>query len=76
MFIYPQNILLTIYNSLFVTHINYGSLVWGTNISRISKIQKRVTQIITDSHYIVHTEPLFKNLKLLKSRRYVLFKKF
>ena len=30
-FIYPQNILLTIYNSLFVLHINYGSLVWGTN---------------------------------------------
>ena len=36
-FIYPQNILLTIYNSLFVSHINYGSLVWGTNINRISK---------------------------------------
>ena len=36
--IYPQNILLTIYNSLFVSHINYGSLVWVTNISRISKI--------------------------------------
>ena len=31
-FIYPQNIILTIYNSLFVSHINYGSLVWGTNM--------------------------------------------
>ena len=35
-FIYPQIILLTIYNSLFVSHINYVSLVWGTNINRIS----------------------------------------
>ena len=65
-FIYPQNILLTIYNSLFVSHINYGSLVWGTNINRISKMQKRVIRIITHSHYIAHSEPLFKNLKLLK----------
>ena len=65
-FIYPQNIILTIYNSLFVSHINYGSLVWGTNINRISKMQKGVIRIITHSHYIAHTEPLFKNLKLLK----------
>ena len=65
-FIYPQNILLTIYNSLFVSHINYGSLVWGSNINRISKMQKRVIRIITHSNYIAHTEPLLKNLKLLK----------
>ena len=67
MFIYPQNILLTIYNSLFVSHINYGLLVWGNNINRISKIQKRVIHIMrfvimTHSHYIVHTEPLFKTI--------------
>ena len=49
--IYPQNIMLTIYNSLFVSHINYGPLVWGTNISQISKMQKRVIRIITHSHY-------------------------
>ena len=58
-FIYPQNIILTIYNSLFVPHINYESLVWGTKINRISKMQKRVIRIITLSHYIAHTEPLF-----------------
>ena len=61
-FIYPQNIILTIYNSLFVSHINYGSLVWGTNINRFSKMQKRVIGIITHSHYIAHTEPHFKTL--------------
>ena len=26
---YPQNILITLYKSLFVPHINYGSLLWG-----------------------------------------------
>ena len=61
-FIYPRNIILTVYNSLFVSHINYGSLVWGTNISRISTIQKRVIRIITHSHYIAHTELLLKTL--------------
>ena len=40
MFIYPQNILLTICNYLFVSHINYGSLVCGTNISKIIKFPK------------------------------------
>ena len=28
-YIYPQNILITLYKSLFVPHINYGSLLWG-----------------------------------------------
>ena len=65
-FIYPQNILLTIYNSLLVSHINYGSLVWGTNINQIFKMQKRVIQIITHSHYIAHTEPIMFSLKILK----------
>ena len=27
-YMYPQNILITLYNYLFVTHINYGSLLW------------------------------------------------
>ena len=39
-FIFPKNILLTIYKSLFVPHINYGSLVWGNNFEAISKLQK------------------------------------
>ena len=28
-YLYPQNILVTIYKSLFIPHINYGSLLWG-----------------------------------------------
>ena len=40
-YIYPKHILLTIYNSLFIPHVNFGSLVWGTTIERISKLQKK-----------------------------------
>ena len=40
-YIYPEDILLTIYYSLFIPHVNFGSLVWGTTIERISKLQKK-----------------------------------
>ena len=30
-YIYPQHILLTIYNSLFMSHVNYGIILWGSN---------------------------------------------
>ena len=53
-YIYPDNILLTIYKSLFIPHINFGSLVWGTNYKSIEKIQKKALRIITHSNYIAH----------------------
>ena len=65
-FIFPKKLLLTIYKSLFVPHINYGSLVRGNNFEAISKLQKRAIRTITHSHYIAHSEPLLNILNLLK----------
>ena len=53
-YIYPTHVLLTIYKSLFVPHINYGSLVWGQNFNSISKLQKKVIGTVTHSNYIAH----------------------
>ena len=39
-YIYPQNVLITLYKSLFVPHINYGSLLWGHAGGALDKIQK------------------------------------
>ena len=64
-YIYPTHILLTIYKSLFVPHINYGSLVWGQNFNSISKLQKKDIRTVTHSNYIAHSEPLLKELNLL-----------
>ena len=64
-YIYPKYIHLTIYNSLFIPHVSFGSLVWGTTIQRISKLQKKTIRTITHSHYFAHTEPLMKELNLL-----------
>ena len=64
-YIYPQNILETIYKSLFVPHLNYGLLLWGRNLDSITKFQKRAIRTITNSNFIAHSEPLLKELKLL-----------
>ena len=62
----PSRILKTIYSDLILCQLNYGILVWGQNYKRIFKLQKRVMRIITCSKYNAHSEPFFKELKLLK----------
>ena len=62
-----QNILITLYKSLFTPHINYGSLLWGQAGENLDKIQKKtIRTIITYNNYTAHTEPLLKELNLLK----------
>ena len=65
-YLIPENIKIMLYNSLILSHINYGILAWGYNHERILKLQKRAIRIITLSKYNAHTEPLFKSRKLLK----------
>ena len=42
-YIFPKDILLTIYNSLNLTHLNYGLLLWGIHLQDISLLQKSHT---------------------------------
>ena len=62
----PSDILKMIYSSLIQPHLNYGVLLWGTNVKRIHKLQKWAVRSITSSKYNAHTDPLFSRLKLLK----------
>ena len=55
-----------IYNSLFMSHLNYGILLWGVSCDRLNMLQKRAIRILTNSNFISHTEPLFKSLNTLK----------
>ena len=73
-YIYPQHILLTIYNSLFMSQVNYGILLWGSCSNKIENIQKKTIRTLTNSRYHEHTEPLLKAYGLLKAARYILFK--
>ena len=36
--VYPQNALLSIYHYFFASHLNYGLLLWGTHVNRVSKL--------------------------------------
>ncbi len=67
--IYPRAILLTLYNALILSHFNYCLLVWGSKVienHKLHLIQKKALRIITNSDYIAHTEPICKQLRLLK----------
>ena len=66
--IYPQRVLLTLYNCLIISHTLYGILLWGKsdNVDKIAKLQKRAIRTISFSRPIAHTEPLFKTFNLLK----------
>ena len=55
-----------LYNSLILPHLQYGILSWGFQYNRLEKLQKRAMRIISISRYNAHTEPIFKNLKILK----------
>ena len=63
----PSGVLQTIYNTLILPHLIYGILAWGRHTNVIHKIQKRAIRIIAASKYNAHTEPLLKQLNLLKA---------
>ena len=62
----PQNILLTMYNSLILPRLYYGILAWGYKLNSLAKLQKRSIRIITCSKFNSHSEPLFKENKVIK----------
>jgi len=59
-----------LYFSMIYPYLQYCNLVWAntyqTNISRLLILQKRIIRIINKSDFIAHTNPIFKNLYLLK----------
>ena len=61
-----QIILINIYNSLIIPHINYCIILWGSENNRVSKLQKRAERIIRKEPRLFHTDPIFKELNLLK----------
>ena len=64
--IFPEEILVSLCNSLIASHLNYGIFSWGIAAVRLEKLQKKAIRSITNSTYIAHTNPLFKRLQLLK----------
>ena len=65
----PTNTLGNVYNALFLSFLQYGIIVWGQTytsyIEPIFKLQKRAIRVISHQSYLVHSLPIFKELKLL-----------
>ena len=65
-----QNVLLSLYYSLFHSHLSYGISVWGKSndcyLSKLCLLQKRVVRAITFSDFKAHTAPILKNLSILE----------
>ena len=55
--------------SLIYSYLNYCNLIWGavdvTIIDPLFKLQKKAIRIINKSHYLEHTNPIFKSLNVL-----------
>ena len=66
----PDPELKNIYHAIFSSHILYGSQVWSSKLisvtDKISRLQKTAMRIMTFSEFRAHSEPLFKQLEILK----------
>ena len=62
--------LLLLYNSMFLSHINYCCLLYSNTyhsyLDGIIKLQKRIVRMIDGQPRLAHTGPIFKEHKLLR----------
>ena len=60
---------MNIYNATILPHLNYCNIIWGntykTKVNKIYILQKRVARLITNSHYLSPSIPLFFKLKII-----------
>jgi len=66
----PESALLTLYNTLVLSHINYGINAWSSaatgDKNRLHILQKRALRAISNSEYRSHSNPLFIKYNQLK----------
>lgn len=62
----PSHVLTTLYYSLIHSHLTYMLLAWGYDSKEIFLKQKAAIRLIHNKHYLSHTDPLFKDSKILK----------
>ena len=66
----PLNILICLYNALFLSFLQYGIIVWGqtyeSHINPIFKLQEKAVRAISFQPQMSPARPIFNDLKLLK----------
>ena len=65
----PNEVLYSLYCTLVLPYINYGVLAWGntskSHLEKVFKLQKKALRIISNSPYLCHSAPIFKNYNVL-----------
>ena len=65
----PEKVLYSLYCTLILPYINYAILAWGNTckkyLDKIFILQKKALRIISNSHYLCHSAPIFKKYQLL-----------
>ncbi len=56
--IIPIKTKILIYNSLVLSHLNFGIFAWGFQCARLTKLQKKIIRILSRSKYDAHREPI------------------
>ena len=75
--IFPKHILKTLYLTLIYPFLNYCNLIWGSaynsTLMPLTILQKKCIRLICNVDFFAHTDPLFKQTKLLKlNQMYIL----
>ena len=69
-FYLSKPLLRSLYYSMIYPYLFYCNIVWAStyksNLHRIEILQKRVIRILNGATYDAHTDPIFKELKILK----------
>ena len=61
----PTNILKMIYNSLILSRLHYGNILWGARPASLIKLNKKALRAIANVGCNAHTNPIEKRLSLL-----------
>ena len=66
----PLRICKIIYKSLFESHLNFGSIIYGSCnpnlLTNITNLQKRAIRSVACAKFAAHTDPLFQRFNVLK----------
>ena len=69
-YLLPRSTLITLYDALFLSFVQYGTIVWGqafaSYLEPLFKLQKRAVGAISNQTFLAHSHPIFKGLKLLR----------
>ena len=63
-YIFPKQVLHSIYNSLIIPRLNYSFLTWGIKSHKIEQLQKKAIRVLYYKSPIAHTDPLMNQTKL------------